>query len=312
MYNPVKPYKHEILRLIESTWKTPYVRVESGIYPVIHKKFSYAEVHHADGIGTKGAFHSRKKTFRAAVLDALAMNLNDMAMAGATPYALMDHIVIPDEGDTAILEIVRTLSAECKKRKIAIVGGETSHHDTADGVDIGITVSGFIQKVRRNEVKAGDILIGLKSSGLHSNGFTKVRSLFGKGEWREDFTRPTAIYLDTVLALLKKHRINGMMHITGGAFSKLKDVLGKNDAYIEAPATLAPQKIFHELHARGVSSHDMYATFNCGIGFVLSVRRSDAAAICKKVKGAAIIGEVKKGKGNVFVVSAFDGKTLRY
>lgn len=251
-------------------------------------------------------------TFREAVLDALAMNLNDMAMAGAVPYAVQDHITIPDEGHEAILEIVRTLARECKKRHIAIVGGETSHHDNVDGLDIGITATGFVLSKRKNEMKAGDALIGLKSSGLHSNGFTKVRSLFGKGEWRDDFTRPTEIYLETIFALLKKHRINGMMHITGGAFSKLKDVLGKNDAYIEAPALLQPRKIFFELCERGVSSKDMYSTFNCGIGFVLAVPKNQALAICKKVRNAASIGEVKKGNGKVFVVSAFDGKTVTF
>src|SRR3989338_417501 len=144
MYNPTKPYKHEILRLIESTWNTPYVTVHRGLYPIIQKKFSFPEVQHTDGIGTKGLYHWKKRTFRNAVLDALAMNLNVLAMVGATPYALQNHIVLPRDDHGAILKIVVVLAAECKKRKIAMTGGETSIHSHTKGMDISITVSGLI------------------------------------------------------------------------------------------------------------------------------------------------------------------------
>jgi hypothetical protein len=80
MYNPTKPYKYKILSLIESTWSSPYVKVKKGLYPVFERKILVPEVQHTDGIGTKGFYHWRKKNFRSAVLDALAMNLNDLAM----------------------------------------------------------------------------------------------------------------------------------------------------------------------------------------------------------------------------------------
>src|SRR3989344_6794222 len=299
MYNPSKPYKHELLSLIESTWQTPYVSVTSGTYPIIKKKFKGLEVQHTDGIGTKGIYHTKRGTYKEAVLDALAMNLNDLALVGAVPYALSDHITLPDQGSGPVLAIIRALSAECKKRKIAIVGGETSHHDNVDGLDIGMTVSGFILTRRENRMRAGDLLVGFKSSGLHSNGFTKVRALFRTGEWREDFVRPTAIYLDTILEILKRYEVHGMMHITGGAFTKLKDVLKKCDAYISAPRKLAPQPIFSELKSRGLSDREMYTTFNCGIGFVLSAPEKDALQIVKEVKNAAIIGRVERGEARI-------------
>lgn len=310
MYNPIKPYKHQILRLIEDTWKTPYVKVERGIYPIIRKKFSYPEVQHTDGIGTKGVYHWRKGTFKNAVIDALAMNLNDLAMIGAMPYALQDHITVPDDGEESVLAIMHAFAEECKKRHIAIVGGETSHHNNIEGIDISVTVSGFIKEVRTNKMCPGDVLIGLRSSGLHSNGFTKVRSMFGSGEWRDDFIKPTAIYLDDVLGILARHEVHGMMHITGGAFSKLKDVLGDADAVIAQPKKLAPQKIFHELYERGISSEAMYATFNCGVGFVLSVPPREVKKILSKIKYASIIGEVVQGSGHVLIVSAFDNKPV--
>lgn len=310
MYNPAKPYKHELLRLIESTWQTPYVRVRSGVYPIIEKKFKALEIQHADGIGTKGVYHWRKRSFKNAVIDAFAMNANDLAMAGATPYAVVDHITTSDMGDTTVLALVRALALLCKEHQIALVGGETSHQDTLEGFDVSIVMSGFLKKPHTNRFRVGDVLVGLKSNGLHSNGFTKVRQMYGKGEWRADFIRPTAIYLPTILALLKKYEIHGMMHITGGAFTKLHDLLGKADAVIEVPKALAPQPIFYELHKRGVSDREMYTTFNCGIGFVLSVPAHEAARMVKSTLGAAVIGRVERGSGKVRITSSFTGKTL--
>ena len=310
MYNPTKPYKHKILKLIESTWNTPYVKIERGLYPIIKKKFSTLEVQHTDGIGTKGLYHWRKRTFKNAVFDALAMNLNDLAMVGAIPYAIQNHIVLPKDDHKAILNIIRALAAECKKRKIAMTGGETSIHSDTESMDISITVSGFLSRKLTNQCKVGDMLVGLASSGLHSNGITKVREVFGT-EYRKEFTEPTRIYLDAILPLLDTCKVNGMMHITGGAFTKLKDILGKNDAVISQPETLQPQKIFRDIYAKGVSNKIMYSTFNCGIGFVLSVPKSETPKILSKLKGSAIIGEVVKGNGQVQITSAFNQKVIK-
>lgn len=310
MYDPSKPYKHDLIKLIQSTWKTKYVSVTDGVYPVIRKKFSYPEVQHADGIGTKGYYHSRAKSYKNAVLDALAMNLNDLALMGAVPYALVDHIVTPDMGHESVMAVVRALALECKKRSIALVGGETSHHNNVDGIDIGLVVSGFIKTVRENELKPGLVLVGLKSNGLHANGITRVRAMFGPGEWRDEFVAPTVIYLDQVHEILKICDVQGMMHITGGAFTKLKDLLKNADASISHPPAMRPQNIFVELYERGVSSEDMYTTFNCGIGFVLGMPERDAAKVVKRYKNAALIGSTVTGRGQVHVASAFDGTAL--
>ena len=310
MYNPIKPYKHEILKEIERTWHTPYVEVHRGVYPLIKKKFSYFEVDHTDGIGTKGFYHWKARTYRAAVLDALAMNLNDLALVRAVPYKLSNHITVPVE-DKRVFTILKMMVDECRARRIAIVGGENSFHETAEGLDISMTVSGFVKQPRPNHCKIGDVLVGLKSSGLHSNGLTTVRKVFKKAT-RPEFTVPTKIYLDTVLKLCDAYSINGMMHITGGAFTKLKDILGSADAEISCPAELKPQKIFFDIYAKGVSSKRMYSTFNCGVGFVLSVLPADAKHIVRTTPGTAIIGKVVKGSGMVRIRSAFDSKILEY
>src|SRR3990167_7170835 len=310
MYNPVKPYKHEILKSIERTWRTPYVEVTRGVYPLIKKKFpytKYTEVDHTDGIGTKGFYHWKAGTFRSAVLDALAMNLNDLALVRAVPYKLSNHITVPVE-DVRVFKVIQAMVEECKKRRIAMVGGENSFHNTTDGLDISMTVSGFVKKPEPNLCKIGDVLIGLKSSGLHSNGITTVRKVFKK-QIRPEFTVPTKIYLDEVLTVCDKHQVNGMMHITGGAFTKLKDILKSADAEIWHPRALQPQKIFFDLRKK-ISNRHMYSTFNCGIGFVLSVPKREVEGVLRLLPASAVIGRVVKGKGNVNIISGFDGQAV--
>lgn len=308
MYDPTKPYKKQILDLIKETWQTPYVSVKNGI---LEKKFSYSEYHHTDGIGTKGIYHWNKRSFKNAVIDAMAMDLNDLVLARATPYAIIDHLFLPEEDNEAILNIMGYLTEECKKRNIAISGGETAIHNNMEGLEISITMLGFVKKPKPNQFKIGDYLIGLESSGLHSNGFTKVREVFGN-EYRDDFITPTNIYLDRFFALDEKFDIHGMMHITGGAFTKLKDLLRNADAVIIDNHRLQPQPIFKELHEKGISDEEMYKTFNCGIGFILGVNRKDADEIISEIKDfeADVIGEVVSGSGRVKIQSKFSDKEV--
>lgn len=311
MYNSTKPYKYKILSLIESTWNSPYIKVKRGLYPIFERKISFPEVQHTDGIGTKGFYHWRNKTFRNAVLDALAMNLNDLAMVGATPYALQNHFVLPKDDHKAILTIVNELAKECRKNKIVMTGGETSIHSDMPGMDISITVSGFIKNFSKNQCRIGDVLIGIKSNGLHSNGITKVREIFGQKN-RKEFTTPTKIYLDEILSVLEKHKVSGMMHITGGAFTKLKDILSKTDAVISQPRKLEPHRIFREIYESGVSDEKMYSIFNCGVGFVLSVPKTETEKILSKISNSAVLGEVVRGSGKVNIRSAFSGKIVQF
>ncbi len=310
MYDPTKPYKRQILELIKQTWETPYVSVKKDVYSVLKRKFSYPEVDHTDGIGTKGIYHWRKRSFRNAALDALAMNLNDLALIRATPYKLQNHIIIPEDDKEAILEIISVLAEECKKRGIVITGGETSVHNNINGIDISATVSGFIKDYKPNRFECGDVLIGIKSNGLHSNGFTRVREIFGN-EYRPEFIEPTEIYLDKILELNKHFDIHGMMHITGGAYTKLKDLLNNADAILNRNHKLQPQAIFRDLYNRGVSDEEMYKTFNCGIGFILSAPKQESDDIVSELKGD-VIGEVISGTGKVKIHSMFSDKNIEF
>jgi len=311
MYDPTKPYKKQIFELISQTWTNPYVSVKKDVYPIITKKFNLPEVDHSDGIGSKGIYHWQKRTFKAAVLDALAMNLNDLALMRAVPYKLQNHIIIPEDDNEAILEIIKSLSEECRRRNIVITGGETSIQDNIQGMDIGMTVSGVIPKNKANKMKVGDTLVGFKSSGLQSNGFSKVREVF-QDEIRTEFTEPTKIYLDEILGVDKKFSINGMMHMTGGSYTKLKDILGSAAIEVTNTHKLKPQKIFYDLYNQDISDEEMYKTFNCGIGFIISVPAHDADKIIKLYKDTDIIGRVVTGNGAVKVKSSFSAKEVIY
>ena len=236
------------------------------------------------------------------------MNLNDLALMQAVPYKIQNHLTLPKDDHEAVLRIIECLALECKKRKIAITGGETSIHDNSDSLDISISMTGIVNKHADNHLKPGHVLIGLPSNGLHSNGFSVVRKVF-KDEFRDEFTRPTAIYIDQILELAKKVTIKGMMHITGGAFTKLKDLLVQADAIITNP--LKPQPFFEELFAKGVKDNQIYQTFNCGTGFVVAVSPSDLE-LTKRMTGGMAIGEVVKGEGEVKITSALSGQLIKY
>ena len=311
MYNPIKPFKKQILKEIEKTWRTPYVRVRRGIYPVITREPRGDKVDHTDGLGTKGVYHWQAGIWRAAAIDAMAMNLNDLAMSGARCYKLQNHITVPVE-DKRVFEILRAIVTECRKRKIAVTGGENSFHNNADGLDISVTVSGFVETGRsENKIKPGEVLIGIASSGLHSNGFSLVRKVFGK-KLRPEFVVPTAIYSDALLEALKHSPISGMMHITGGAWSKLRDIIGKCDLVIDKP--LAPQKIFRDLYAKVKNDKVMYTTLNCGTGFVLSISPVQAIKVLtilsKHHLKAKLIGRAVRGHGQIVITSAFTDKEV--
>ena len=146
---------------------------------------------------------------------------------------------------------------------------------------------------------------------MQCNGFTRVRGIFGE-EFRPEFVEPTLIYYDSILELIQSMNINGMMNITGGAFTKLESVLGGNDIEINSDL-MKPQEIFFELYKRGVSDGEMYETFNCGVGFVLSVPENPERTIdFLGLKGldSGLIGKVVRGNGKIKIQSAFSGREL--
>lgn len=318
MYDTTKPYIPEIERIIKTTWDTKYLRVEErGIHERgVHRKPSICgpDFYHVDGIGTKGEDHWRERTFQAAVLDALAMNLNDFCLARAIPIAICDHIFLPKDDNEAILQIVSFLATECRMRHIAITAGETAICDTMKGMEISITMSGFKRNLRPNQFCDGDILIGIGSSGPHSNGFTKIHEVFGD-QRPSTITTSTLIYFDVIDGIDRIFEIHGMAHITGGGFTKIKRFLGDHDAHIGRDHDLQPHPIFGDLLNKGIPEKDMYSIFNCGIGFIIGVDK-DAVRGCLSMLmsqfKAVVIGNVIPGTGRVCIQSKFSDQTYIY
>jgi len=316
-YDLVKTEK--IIKMIQETWPTsgPF-SVEKFKNQIIIKKDpifwkDYLEIDRTDGIGTKGSLHWNQKTFSFAAQDAFAMNANDVIRFGAEPYRLQDHITIEEENDDAIFSIVKSLVDLCKKYKIAITSGETAILNTIKGLEIGITMTGRIKReeIIKQEIQIGDQLIGLASNGIHSNGITIARRILG--DELEELTKPTEIYLE-LKEVLKNHRkdIHGMVHISGGGFTKLKDIMNnKVDIKIDRNHKIEPHSIFNLLKEKGnLSDEMMYKTFNNGIGFIIAVNKEDVLDIIKKYYKAEIIGSVEKGSGKIKIESKFSDKTI--
>lgn len=299
-YDTTKPYKPQIKDLIRKTWDScPYIKVldadtEYPVFQLEHRDFPYM-IDHSDGVGTKGMLHWYNRTFKAAVMDALAMNINDLATVRAIPFKLQNHLILPEDDHPVILETIEALCKQCINRRIAVTGGETSIQDNVQGMDLSITMSGLIKEYKPNKCVPGDTLIGLPSAGLHANGYTMVRSLLSKEKWTSDqwkaqLTQPTRIYD------LKKvwDNVNGIIHIAGGGFTRLKQYLVGCEAEVRLMFSIP--NIFHEIHRYGVSVADMYKTYNCGVGMVLSVAKEHVFDVLTKTSGL-VIGTVKEADG---------------
>jgi len=322
MYDPKKPSREKISKVLDEFSKNtvkigPYRLRKDG------KKFSLL---HTDGIGTKGVLHHKMETFGAAAIDACAMNINDMLLTGLKPKSLVDHIMIEREDNDAVGTIVEAVGNVCRYYDIHLDGGETAIMDNIEGLEIGVALYGTGREgdVVIPRIKKGDVVIGLRSSGLHSNGFSFVRKiLFEDNEMSLDdkfedttlgreLTKATMIYEGPVRKVLKHYRksVHGMVHLTGGAYTKIKDFIGENvDVIIDKP--IKPQPIFELLHEKsGYSSEEMYERFNCGTGFLLFVDRKKAVEIRKKLRNNlfnhSIVGEVVKGSGEVRISSSFE------
>jgi len=313
IYDTTKPSNQIIAEQIRRTWYNRWLDIVDGPYPCFKHKVQLQawEVDHTDGIGTKGAMHWHHRTFRNAVLDALAMNLNDLAMVRARPFKIQNHIILPNEDMDAITSIMTALADECVSREICITGGETSFHDNIDGMDLSITMSGLIHQRYTNLFNDKTILIGLASSGLHSNGFTHVRDSLthSKISFNPVWLTPTRIYdlPDWPFA------IDGIQHITGGGFTKLKSKMKNVDVIIHRNHGLKPQSEFYELYKTFEVDRDknMYKTFNCGIGMILAVQHTDVTRVLAQV-GGEVIGEVRQGNGKIAIESMFSKEVVIY
>ena len=267
-----------------------------------------------DGVGTKLLVADAMKKWDTVGIDCIAMNVNDTVCVGSEPIAFVDYIAIdrPDERVTSA--VGKGLEAGARMSNMTIVGGEIAVlPELVKGFDLAGTCLGMVEKskiVTGDAISPGDALIGLPSSGIHSNGLTLARKIFernGIGYKQKvkglnktvglELLEPTTIYVKQVLKLVNEFKVHGMANITGGGLRNL--IRLKKGLGFEIDDPMERNPIFGVMQELGgVSDEEMYQTFNMGMGFCLVVDRKEADRTMKVAgKGAKIVGQAVKREG---------------
>lgn len=277
-----------------------------------------------DGVGTKIKLAFLMDRHDTVGIDCVAMCVNDVICAGAKPLFFLDYIACGKNVPAKIAEIVKGVSEGCVQAGCALIGGETAEHpglmpeDEYDLAGFTVGIADEEKIIDKNQVKAGDVIIGLASSGVHSNGFSLVRKVFDIGNCDlnayeaelgrplgETLLTPTVIYVKPVLRLLEQVHVHSLAHITGGGFyENLPRAFNESfDAVIEKGSWDIPP-IFRLIQEKGnISEHDMFNTFNMGIGMaaVVDPAEADQALAVLKAEGvrASVIGSIAEGNHTV-------------
>lgn len=251
-----------------------------------------------DGVGTKLEIAFKTKKYDTVGIDCVAMCVNDILCHGAKPLFFLDYLACGKLDAKVASDLVKGVSEGCIQSGAALIGGETAEmpgfyaegeYDIA-GFAVGIADKDKI--IDGRGIKEGDILIGLPSSGPHSNGYSLIRKVvtnydeeLNSKKLSEILLTPTRIYVKPVLALLEKYEIKGMSHITGGGFiENVPRMLPKGvTAVIETKSYKRPE-IFDYIISKGVDENHMYNTFNMGIGFVMCVDKSIKNEVIAELK----------------------------
>ena len=277
-----------------------------------------------DGVGTKIKLAFLLDKHDTVGIDCVAMCVNDVICAGAKPLFFLDYIACGKNVPEKIAEIVKGVSEGCVQAGCALIGGETAEHPglmPEDEYDLAGFTVGIVDEekiIDKASVKEGDVIVGLPSSGIHSNGFSLIRKVFdiehadlsayedrlGKS-LGETLLTPTVIYVKPVLKLLEEVQVHSLAHITGGGFyENLPRAFGENlNACIRKGSWQMPP-IFPLIQEVGeIPEHDMYNTFNMGIGMCAIVAPEDAEKAVKVLNDngikASIIGAITSGSHDV-------------
>ncbi len=272
----------------------------ASIYPVDENKGIALTT---DGVGTKLLLAIEQKKYDTIGIDLVAMCANDLICVGARPQAFLDYYAIGKIDDDVCDEIIKGIVEGCDQAGMLLVGGETAEMPdlySHEHFDLAGFAMGVVQKnqlISGDKMKAKDLVIGVKSSGIHSNGFSLARKLIKDGPMRSQLLTPTLIYCKPVVELLDKFdsQLSGIAHITGGGWTNLFRLNKKISFQIENKLSM-PQ-IIDSLAAQ-VDITEMYKTFNMGIGLFVTAQAAIADDIVKVFKNsgfdAAIMGEVSE------------------
>jgi phosphoribosylformylglycinamidine cyclo-ligase len=265
-----------------------------------------------DGVGTKLKVAQELGVHDTIGIDLVAMNVNDLICCGAKPLFFLDYFAAGKLDVNVAEKVIQGIIRGCREADCALIGGETAEmpgmykpgeYDLA-GFAVGAVDES--ERVRNERIRPGDVLLGLPSSGVHSNGYSLVRALF-KGKdlkrWGKALLAPTRIYVRPVLKALKKFpgAIKGLAHITGGGLlENVPRFLPKACDAMFFRATWPVPEVFVELKKRGrVEDAEMFRTFNMGLGLVMAVDRNQADDIQKFLSPCFRVGRVEPGKQKV-------------
>ena len=278
-----------------------------------------------DGCGTKVKLAFIMDKHDTIGIDAVAMCVNDVACAGGEPLFFLDYIACGKNYPEKIATIVSGVAEGCKQSECALIGGETAEHPglmPADEYDLAGFAVGVVEKkdlITGENIKPGDVLIGIASSGVHSNGFSLVRSVFTITEESlntyydslgttlgEALLAPTKIYVKTMKSIKNSGvRVKGCSHITGGGFyENIPRMLPEGVRAVVKKDSYKVPPIFDMLQKDGdIDEQMMYNTFNMGLGMVLAVDPADADKTLEAIKAAGeegyIVGSVEAGEKGV-------------
>lgn len=258
---------------------------------------------HTDGVGTKVMIANLLKKYDTIGIDCVAMNVNDVICIGATPISFVDYIAANQNNEAVFVDIAKGLADGARRSGMPIVGGETAimpdlFEDKKFAFDLAGMVAGLVDKnkvIMGNKIKPGDHIIGIASSGIHSNGYSLARkvllkkysvndSIRGIGKLGLAMLTPTEIYVKPILDVISKCTVHGLANITGGAFTKLLR-LKRTGFVLDLMPT--PPKIMQLIQDMGVSNEEMHKTFNMGVGFCVIAPKDESdriISICKKHK----------------------------
>lgn len=270
----------------------------------------------SDGVGTKLVIAKLVNKHDTVGIDAVAMNVNDILCTGAQPLFFLDYVAFSKVKEDVLVDVVSGINKGCIESGCSLIGGETAQMPgmyKEGEYDIAGFCVGIVEKekiINGKEIKAGDKLIGIASSGLHSNGYSLVRKVLSASELKRmsaELLKPTRIYVKPILKLLRQYgqSVHGISHITGGAFyDKVSRILPKDiDVRIDKDSWSVPE-IFRFIQNKGnIEDREMYHTLNMGVGLVLIVNPESAKGIIARLTELKlkswVIGEAIKGSKKV-------------
>ena len=255
-----------------------------------------------DGVGSKLLLAGELDSIHTVGIDCVAMNVNDLICVGTEPLSFVNYVALDKPDEDLMAKIGMGLAEGCRQANCTLSGGETAIlPELVNGFDIAGTSVGYVKQediIDGTKISEGDVLIGLKSSGPHSNGYTLIRKLFdGDAEIGKQLIEPTRIYVKEIMELSGQIDVHGIAHITGGGLNNINRINDNFQYVIDNPLPVLP--VFDWLQQKGnVDDKEMYRTFNMGMGIMAIVDEKDAEkALSILGSDAQIIGSVRNGKG---------------